>query len=215
MVLAKTSNVLVNDKQKLKKEKGSVFFVIALVNKKVRVSQLFPNQLFSCSFFAFGFLQPKWPKMGHTTRKSRDLKAWDFLLKKIQPPPPPLLCTLGRWAETLEKKRQKVTNLCESARRRSQDLHRRGLVGFPGVPKNITVPTTDSSQNRGWRVGFGGIECVVRLFERQHPLRCVAQAEKLSPLGRNINHMKKITSLHLCRHSMQGCRFNHFWAHMN
>ena len=125
--------------------------------------------------------------MGHTTRKFRDLKAWDFLLKNPTPP-----CVL--WEDEpkhLKRKGQKVTNLCESARRRSQDLHRRGLVGFPGVPKNITVPTTDSSQNRGWRVGFGGIECVVRLFERQHPLRCVAQAEKLSPLGRNINHMKK------------------------
>ena len=43
----------------------------------------------------------------------------------------------------------------------------------------------------------------------------VAQEEKLSPLGRHSGNMKKITSLHLCRHSMQGCWFNRFWAHVN
>ena len=80
-------------------------------------------------------------------------------------------------------KKKKVSFLChcvgcESARRRRQDLHRRGLVGFPGVPKNMTVPTTDSSQNRGWRVGFGGLKGVVRLFERPHSLRCLSRRKK-------------------------------------
>ena len=162
---------------------------------------MFPNQLFYGPF-RFWISATQVTKMGNTTGKSSDFKAWNFFFAENFHL---LLCVLGRGPKYLKRKCQKVTNLCEFARRRRQDLHRRGLVGFPGVPKNMTVPTTDSSQNRGWRVGFGGLKGV-RLFERPHSLRCLSRRKRNFHHSGNSGNMKqKLTSLHLCRHSMQGC----------